>query len=253
MSSLRAVPVGTGKLQDNLGVDAAVERTTVGFPERRESSRCCMLPNATRLQRHPSPACSDPIGTAGQDLRLPPLPREESRQRLLLVDQRIDHWVFEFLVVHFLLRSRTAPSAMADGRPARGAGAECTSTALIVSRSMQEGSSASSQWSMMGGCSGKISSPSHSSCAECGLGEPRLVGTAAQVQQARAACKQDSRESVPPGPTSSDTRTATSRVLSKQPLAHGNTDTARLQNKCWRAGSSRPPPQNHPRSQSRCP
>ena len=122
MSSLRAVPVGTGKLQDNLGVDAAVERTTVGFPERRESSRCCMLPNATRLQRHPSPACSDPIGTAGQDLRLPPLPREESRQRLLLVDQRIDHWVFEFLVVHFLLRSRTAPSAMADGRPARGGG-----------------------------------------------------------------------------------------------------------------------------------
>ena len=62
-----------------------------------------------------TPSCSDPIGTAGQDLRLPPLPREESRQRLLLVDQRIDHWVFEFFVVHFLLRRRTAPSAT-DGR-----------------------------------------------------------------------------------------------------------------------------------------
>ena len=107
-------------------------------------------------------------------------------------------------------------------------GAGRTSTVLIVSRSMQEGSSASSQWSMMGGWSGKISSPSHSSCAECGLCYG-LVETTAQVQQAQAACKQDSVESVPPGPTSSDTHTHhhhKSRFKQTHRLAHSNADTA---------------------------
>ena len=59
--------VVTGKLQDYLMDGEGLEEKKV--PDVVEC-------NAASLS---TPSCSDPIGTAGQDLRLPPLPREESR------------------------------------------------------------------------------------------------------------------------------------------------------------------------------